>query len=125
MSKQDQESLPSITTRENDAGGERSSVIKEKEIALFAREVDSMMDLTRIEKKVLNKIDLESMIAKTEKMVLKEKKMLKWKNVYLLPEYNLWTAFVAKNNIVNEYDNVALVRFFQSIHEGTHWMPCG
>ena len=28
---------------------------------------------------------------------------------------NLWTAVVANNNIVNEYDDVALVRFFQSI----------
>ena len=28
---------------------------------------------------------------------------------------NLWTAFVANNNIVNEYDDVVLVRFFQSI----------
>ena len=77
MSKQDQENLFSITTRKNDAGGERSSVIKEKDTAVFAREVDGMMDLTMIEKRVLNKIDLESMIAKTGKMVLKEKKMLK------------------------------------------------
>ena len=29
---------------------------------------------------------------------------------------NLWTAFVANNNIENEHDDVALVRFFQSIH---------
>ena len=71
MSKQDEENLPSITTRKNDAGGERSSVIKEKDTALFARVVDGMIDLTRIEKGVLNKIDLESM---TEKMVLKGKK---------------------------------------------------
>ena len=60
MSKQDQENLPSITTRKNDAGGERSSDIREKDTDLFAREVDDMMGLTRIEKGVLNKIDLES-----------------------------------------------------------------
>ena len=85
MSKQDKENLPSITTRKNDTGGERSSVIEEKGIAVFAREVDGMMDLTRIEKGELNKINLESMIAKTEKMVLK-KKNVKVKNVYSLPE---------------------------------------
>ena len=80
MSKQGQEILPSITTRKKkDAGGERISVNKEKDTALFAREVDGMMDLTRIEKGELNKIDLESMIAKTEKMVLKEKKDVKVK----------------------------------------------
>ena len=28
---------------------------------------------------------------------------------------NLWTAFVANNNIVNEHDDVVLVRFFQCI----------
>ena len=79
MSKQGQEILISITTRKNDPGGERSSVIKEKDTALFAREVDGMMDLTRIEKGVLNKINLESMIAKTEKMVLKGYKDVKVK----------------------------------------------
>ena len=28
---------------------------------------------------------------------------------------NLWTTFVANNNIDNEYDDVTLLRFFQSI----------
>ena len=50
MSKQGQENLPSITTRKRDAGGEKSSVNKEKNSALFAREVYVMMDPTRIEK---------------------------------------------------------------------------
>ena len=68
-----QENLPSIITRKDEAGGERSSVIQEKDTAVFAREVDSMMDLTRIEKGELNKIDLQSMIDKTEKMVLEKK----------------------------------------------------
>ena len=86
MSKQGQKNLPSITTRENGAGGERSSVNKDKDTALFAREVDGMIDLTRIEKGELNKIDLESMIAKTETMILKEKRMFQWKNVHTLPE---------------------------------------
>ena len=31
------------------------------------------------------------------------------------PYQNLWTTFVANNNIVNEHDDVALVRFFQNI----------
>ena len=35
-----------------------------------------MMDLTRIENGELNKIDLESMIEKTEEIVLNKKKML-------------------------------------------------
>ena len=43
--------------------------MKEKDTA---KEVDGMMDLTRIEKGELNKIDLQSMIDKTEKMVLKK-----------------------------------------------------
>ena len=112
MSKQGQEeNLPSITTRKNGAGGERSSVNKEKDTALFAREVDGMMDLTRIEKGELNKIDLESMIAKTEKMVLKEKKDVKVKKIYTHYQ-NLWTAFVANNDKENENDDVTLVRFF-------------
>ena len=49
---------------------------------MFAKEVDGMMDLTRIEKGELNKIDLESMIAQTEKMVLKRKKDVKVKKKY-------------------------------------------
>ena len=72
MSKQGQENLPSITTRKNDAGGERSSVNKKKDAALFARGVDGMIDLTRIEKGELNKIDLESFSRK--KRMLKSKK---------------------------------------------------
>ena len=71
------ENLPSITTRNDDPGGESSSVNKEKDIALCTRAVDGMMDLARIENNVLNKIDLESMIDKTEKMVLKKKKDVK------------------------------------------------
>ena len=67
-----EENLPSITTRNNKPGGERSSVIEEKDTALFVREEDGMMDLTRIEDGELNKVDLESMIGKTEKMVLKK-----------------------------------------------------
>ena len=77
MSKKNQENLPSIATRKNDASGERSSVIKEKDAALFVREVDGMMDLTCIEKGVFNKVDLESMI-----VVFKEKQML----VHSIPE---------------------------------------
>ena len=95
MSKQGQENLPSITTRKNGAGGERSSVNKEKDTALFAREVDGMMDLTRIEKGELNKIDLESMIAKTEKNGSQgKKKDVKVKKMYTSYQ-NLWTTFVA------------------------------
>ena len=66
------ENLPSITTRNGDPGGERSSVNKEKDTALFASAVGGMVHLTRIENNELNKIDLESMIDKTEKMVLKK-----------------------------------------------------
>ena len=45
-----------------------------------------MMDLTRIENGELNKIGLESMIEKTEKKVLKEKKNVKVKNVHAIAE---------------------------------------
>ena len=113
MSEQDWENLPSITTRENDDGGQRSSAITEKDTAVFAREVDGVIDLTRPEKDKLNKIDLESKIEK-EKIVLKKIKDIKVKKMYTCYQ-NLWTAFVANNNIVNEHDDVALVRFFQSI----------
>ena len=53
------------------------------------------------------------MIAKTEKMVLKEKKDVKVKRMYTRCQ-NLWTALVANNDIVNEYDDVVLVRFFSN-----------
>ena len=73
------ENLPSITTRTDEPGGERSSVNKEKDTTLFAKAVDGIMDLTSIEKIELNKIDLESTIDKTKKMVLKKKKDVKVK----------------------------------------------
>ena len=42
---------------------------------------------------------------------------------------NLWTAFVANNNIENEHDDVALVRFFKSIQSryspNTLWVIYG
>ena len=46
-----QENSPSITTRNDEPGGERNSVTKEKDTALFAGEVYGMMDLTRIERR--------------------------------------------------------------------------
>ena len=61
-----EENLPSIATRNNKSGGEKSNAIKAKDIALFAREVDGMENLTRVEDGELNKVDLESMIGKTE-----------------------------------------------------------
>ena len=67
------ENLPSITTRNNNPDDERSSVAKEKDTASFSHAVGGMMDLTRIEIGELNKIDLESMIKKTENMALKKK----------------------------------------------------
>ena len=79
---------------------------------LFAREVDGMMYLTKIEDGEINKVDLERMIEKTEKMV--QKKDLKVKKMYMQYQ-NLWTSFVENNNINNEYDDVALTRFFKSI----------
>ena len=80
------------------------------------REVDGMMDLTRIENGEINKIDPESMSAKTEKKSSQGKKGCYVKKMYTCYQ-NLWTAFVANNNIENEYDDVALLRFFQSIQE--------
>ena len=53
------------------------------------------------------------MIAKTEKMVLKENKDVKVKKMCIRYQ-NLWTAFVANNNVENEYDDVALVRFLKA-----------
>ena len=75
--------LPSTATRNDNPGGERSSVTKTKDTALFAAAVDGMMDLTRIENGELNKLDLESMIEKTEKMVLERKKEVRVKQMYM------------------------------------------
>ena len=81
------ENLPYTTTRNNEPGGERSSVIKEKDTALFARAVDGMMDLTRVENGELNHFNLENMIDNTKKLVLKKKKNIKIKkNVHAIPE---------------------------------------
>ena len=80
-----QENLLSTTSRNDEAGGERSSAIKEKVTAVCAREVDDMIDLTRIEKIELNKVDQESMIDKSGKWCSR-KKMLKSKNVHTIPE---------------------------------------
>ena len=113
------ESLPSITTRSDDPGSVKSSVNKAKDTALFTRAIDGMMDLIRIENNELDKIDLESMIDKIEKMVLKKKKRCQGKKMYTQYQ-NLWTAFVA-NNISNEYDDVTLVRHTRKILTKTLW----
>ena len=106
--------LPSTATRNEIPGDERSSVSKDKDTALFSAAVDGMMDLTRIENGEINKLDLESIIAKTENMVLEKKKDVRVKKMYTRYQ-NLWTAYVANNNIENEFDDVALVKFFRSI----------
>ena len=77
--KMSNENLPSITTRTDGPDDERISVNKEKDIALFAKTVDGMVDFTRIENGEFNKIDLEGMIEKTEKIVLNKKKDVKVK----------------------------------------------
>ena len=122
MSKQGQENLPSITTRKNGAGGERSSVNKEKDTALFAREVDGMMDSTKIEKGELNKIDLESMIAKTEKMVLMGKKDVKVKKCTIDTKISrlllLPTIKLKMNMMMLRFSG-----FFKVFKEGTHQIP--
>ena len=73
--------LPSITTRNKNPDDERSSVTKEKDTASLSHAVDGMMDLTRIENGELNKIDLESIINKTENMVLEQKKDVRVKKM--------------------------------------------
>ena len=68
------ENLPLITTRNKIPDDERSIVTKEKDTASISHAVDGMMDLTRIENGKLNQIDLESMMNKTENMVLEKKR---------------------------------------------------
>ena len=82
------ENLPSITTRTDEPGDERSSVNKAIDTALFGQAVDGMMDFRRIENGELNKIDLESMIENTEEMVLNKKKDVKVEKMYT-PYQNL------------------------------------
>ena len=115
-------SLPSIAIRKNDTGGERSCVIKKKDTAVFAREVDGMIYFTRIEKGEVNKIDLENMIDKTEKVVLKEKNVKMTKCMLVTRTCEL--IFVANNNIVNEHDGVVLVRF-KAFKADTYLIPYG
>ena len=78
------EDLPSITSRTDESGDERSSVNTEKESALFAQAIDAIIQATRIENGELNNIDLESMIEKTEEMGLSKKKDVKIKKVHLI-----------------------------------------
>ena len=70
-----QKDLPSITIRNDEPGGERTSVIKEKETAIFSKEIEGFMELIRIENGQLNKVDYDSLTEKFAKMILKTKKM--------------------------------------------------
>ena len=53
----EQKDLPSSTTRNDEPGGERSSVMKENDTAIFSKEIEGIMELTRIENGELNKVD--------------------------------------------------------------------
>ena len=106
-----QMNLLSITTRNDEPGGES---IKEKDATIFSKEIEGIMELTRIENGQLNKVDYESLTEKTVKMILKNKKDAKVNKIYTRYE-NIWRAFVLYNNIMEGYDDVALVRFFKSI----------
>ena len=57
-------------------------------------------------------------------MVLKKKKDVKVKKMYLQYQ-NLCTSFVINNNVADEYDDVALVRFLKVFKEGTHLILYG
>ena len=112
MSKQ--ANLPSIATRNDEPGGEKSIVAKEKDTIIFSKEIDGIMELTRIENGQLNKVDYESLMDKTDKMMLNNKKDAKANRICTRYQ-NLCRAFVANNNIKEKYDDVALVRFLKSI----------
>ena len=59
-----QKDLPSITTRNNEPGGESCNVIKEKDTPICPKEIEGIMELTRIENGQLNKADYESLTEK-------------------------------------------------------------
>ena len=75
----EQKDVPSITTRNDETGGERSSVIKEKDTAMFYKEIEGIMELTRIENGQLNKVDYDSLTEKTAQVILKNKNKAKAK----------------------------------------------
>ena len=101
MNKRDYSSL--ITTRYDDPGGKKSSAIKQA-TALFAKEFDDKLDLVRIEDGEVNKIMASPNGAEKYK-TYKSKKIY---TQYL----NLWTTFVADDNIKDGFDDEVLVRFF-------------
>ena len=72
------------------------------------------MELTRIENGELNKVDYNSLTEKTANMILKNKNKSKVDKIYTRYQ-NLWRAFVANNNIMDKYDDVALIRYLKSI----------
>ena len=111
MSKQ--EDLPSITTRKGGPGGERSSATV-GDTAMIVKEVDEFLDLARIEDGVINPQDIESLIEKTSSMLVENKKDVRVKKMYTRYQ-NLWTEFVAKNNVLDEYNDIELVKIFKLI----------
>ena len=57
-------------------------------------------------------------------MILKNKKDAKVNKMYTRYQ-NLWRAFVANNNIMDKYDDVALVRFLKAFRIDTHLIHYG
>ena len=117
MSKNAMNNLPSSTTKDNAFGGERGGAMEliDDGTTFFTNDVEDMLDLTRLNSGVVNEDDINAIISKTKDLLDKKKSESEVNKMYTRYQ-NLWTDFCAKNGVKDEYNDVALVQFFKSLH---------
>ena len=108
--------LPSITARPEQPGNERSGALSTTKITeeTMPDLVRDMLMLARIKDNEVNEKDLEEVVENTNVLLKQHHKDESVRKMYTRYQ-NLWSTFVANNNIENEYDDVMLVKFFESI----------
>ena len=109
--------MPSIIARPVEPGSERSgakSTTKMTEETVPNIE-KNMLVLTRYKNNEVNEKDLEDVVENTNALINEHYKNNAVRKMYTGYQ-NLWSTFVANNNIENEYDDLMLVKFFEGIN---------
>ena len=119
MSNQTERNLSSIITRPVQPGDERScaanTTIEDED--MLAQKVTEMLSITIYKNGEVNEEDLAYVVKNTEILLKQSFGNHAVKTMYTSYQ-NMWTVYVAKHDIKDEYNDVMLVSFFDSINGG-------
>ena len=107
--------LPSITTRKP---GDKRSVAKRStettNLSNLPEKVGEMIEVTRIGNVMVNEDDFKRVVKNMGKLSKDNKKLKQVSQMYETYQ-QMWDSCLDKNNVLEEYNNVELMKFFNEI----------